>query len=204
MCVPLRFGSFKSTLGLPVAIFGGSLGHSATGGPSQSSCGGKRSHGAPSKKVRPSLEMEICIAPQCALAPYLCPETCDHPAAAKTPEASGCVFTLKVKTCCSARPSHMSAAGVVPPLQQDVVCPITLLRILSGILSSAFSKTGLRENLFAHVNTNRSNMLRTGEIPARVRLVRKARGSPKLQQFSLGWLRRITRQSHSETCYSKV
>lgn len=125
------------------------------------------------------------------------PGPCDPSAAAKAEEASGRVFTLKVKTCCFARPSHMFAAEVIPPLLQVVVCPITLLRILSGILSSTFSKTGLRENLFAHVNTNRSNMLRTGEIPARVRLVRKARGSPKLQQFRLGWLRRNTRQSHS-------
>lgn len=103
---------------------------------------------------------------------------------------------LKVKTCCFARPGHMFAAGVFPPLLQDVVCPITRLRILSGILSSTFSKTGLRENLFAHVNTNRFNMLRTREIPAGVRPMRKARGSPKLQQFSLGWLCRITQQSH--------
>lgn len=94
---------------------------------------------------------------------------------------------------CTAR-SHVCSGGYFPPfLLQHVVCPITLLRILSGILSSAFSKTGLRENLFAHVNTNRFNMLRTREIPARVR---KARGSPKLQQFSLGRLRRITWQSH--------
>lgn len=70
MCGSLRFSSFKSTqAGLLLSLVGPWATPPLAADPKL--LWRQQSHGALSKEGGPSLEMEIHITPQCALAPYL-------------------------------------------------------------------------------------------------------------------------------------
>lgn len=70
MCGPLWFSFFKSTqAGLLLSLVDPWATPLLAADPELLRW--QQSHGALSKKVCRSLEMEICITPQCALAPYL-------------------------------------------------------------------------------------------------------------------------------------
>lgn len=69
MCGPLRFSSFKSTQAGLLLSLAGRWATLPLAGRAKGFAVATVTWCALQKKVCPSLEMEICIAPQCALAP---------------------------------------------------------------------------------------------------------------------------------------